>query len=165
VERRTGAVLGLSHRLWGLLGESLQALDARDVGFVLTRDGYVPSFLAQAWGALLFERLGEVVMVCRPIPGHPNTLRPVAVVRDGTPAAAEWSRRGEPLSAYDLPLATVFLHVAQWWTASAGFVTTTLRPVSPGNVLSEVAARTLQDRSGLALRQAVPSHHPPRGRS
>jgi hypothetical protein len=150
-DRLSGGVLGLSNRLWGLLRQSLTALDAPEVGFVFTRDGYTPSYVAQGWGGLLFERLGELVVVCRPIPGQPGTLRPVAIVRGGTPVAADWARRGEPLSPYDLPLATVFLHYATWATASTGYVSTTLRPVAPGNVLSPVAARTLQARSGLGL--------------
>ncbi|MCW2621031.1 MAG: hypothetical protein JWL64_633 [Frankiales bacterium] len=150
-DRLTGAVLGLSNRLWGLLGESLTALGAHDVGFVFTRDGYTPSYVAQAWGGLLFEGLGDLVVICRPVPGQPGTLRPVTIVRAGTPAAADWARRGEALSPYDLPLATVFLHYATWTTGSSGYVSTTLRPVSPGNVLSPVAARTLQARSGLGL--------------
>jgi hypothetical protein len=150
-DRLTESVLGLSNRLWALLSESLVALGAHDVGFVFTRDGYTPSYVAQAWGSLLFEQLGDLVVICRPIPGQPGTLRPVAVVRGGTPAAADWARRGEQLSPYDLPLATVFLHYATWCTGSSGYVATTLRPVAPGNVLSPVAARTLQARSGLGL--------------
>ncbi len=87
-------------------------------------------------------------MVARPVPGRTD-LRPVAVYRSGSPAALQWSRAGEQLSVYDLPLAPVLLHLAQFCTAGTGHAVTTLRPPAPGSAVSPVAARTWQARSGL----------------
>ena len=148
-DRLTGQVFGLSNRYWGLLDSSLTALAAPHVAAALTRDGYVPAALARAWGGLLFERLGDLVVVARPVPGRGSALRPVAVYAKGSPAALSWARAGEQLSAYDLPVARVLLGYAQFCTGGTGHTTTTLRPPAPGTPVSEVAARTWQRRSGL----------------
>ncbi len=145
---RTGTVLGLSNRLWQLTGQSLTALEAPHVGLAWTRDGYVPSWLGRSWGGVLFDRLGELVVVARPVPGRVD-LRPVAVYRSGSPSALQWARAGEQLSVYDLPFAPVLLHVAQFLSAGTGHTTTTLRPPAPGSAVSPVAARVWQVRSGL----------------
>ncbi len=150
-DRLSGAVLGLSNRLWGLLGESLAALSAPLVPVAHVHDGYVPSWLGRVWGATLFESLGDLVVVARPVPGH-RDLRPVAVYRAGSPAALQWSRAGEQLSVYDLPFAPVFLQYAQFCSAGTGHTLTTLRPPAPGTPVSAVAARTWQRRSGLYAR-------------
>jgi len=147
-DRLTGNVLGLPNRLWVLLGESLTALGAPKVAGAFVRDGYVPSWLAQSWGAVLFDSLGELVVVARPVPGRVD-LRPVAIYRSGSPAAITWSRAGEQLSVYDLPFAPVLLQYAQFCSAGTGYAVTTLRPPSPGSAVSAVAARTWQIRSGL----------------
>ena len=147
-DRRSGSVLGLSNRLWALLGQSLTALDALHVGVAFTRDGHVPSWVARAWGDALFERMSELVVVARPVPGRLD-LRPVAVYRSGSPSALQWARAGEQLSVYDLPVAPVLLSYAQFCTAGSGHTTTTLRPPAPGSAVSPVAARTWQRRSGL----------------
>ena len=147
-DRLTGQVLGLSNRLWGLVGQSLSALGAPRVAEAFTRDGYVPSWVGRGWGAALFDGLGQLVVVARPVPGHVD-LRPVAIYRSGSPAALQWARAGEQLSVYDLPFAPVLLHYAQFCSAGTGHTTTTLRPPAPGSSVSPVAARTLQVRSGL----------------
>ncbi len=157
-DRLTGAVLGLPNRLWGLLGESLTALDAPHVAEAFVRDGYVPSWLARSWGAALFDSLGELVVVARPVAGR-TELQPVAIYRTGSPAALTWSRAGEQLSVYDLPFAPVLLYYAQFCTAGTGHAVTTLRPPSPGSAVSAVAARTWQTRSGL-----YPAHRRPEKR-
>lgn len=146
-DRLGGDVLGLSNRLWTLVGQSLTALSAPSPQ-AFSRDGYVPSWLARSWGAVLFDDLGELVVVARPVPGH-RDLRPVAVYRTGSPAALHWARSGEQLSVYDLPIAPVLLRYAQFCSAGTGHTTTTLRPPAPGTPVSPVAARTWQDRSGL----------------
>lgn len=146
-DRLTGVVLGLSNRLWSLVGQSLAALQVSH-GEAFVRDGYVPSWLARSWGAALFDDLGDLVVVARPVPGRED-LRPVAIHRGGSPAAVGWSRAGEQLSVYDLPLAPVLLHYAQFCSAGTGHTTTTLRPPAPGSARSPVAARTWQVRSGL----------------
>ena len=148
-DRLSGAVLGLSNRLFGLLGQSLTALGAPSVADVLVPEGYVPSWLARQWGALLFDDLGDLVVVCRPVPGRGEVLRPLAVYRSGSPAGLTWARAGEQLSVYDLPFAPVLLSYAQFCSAGTGHTTTTLRPPAPGSTVSPVAARTLQSRSGL----------------
>ena len=94
-DRLTGQVLGLSNRLWGLVGQSLTALGAPRVSEAFTRDGYVPSWVGRGWGAALFDGLGQLVVVARPVPGHVD-LRPVAIYRSGSPAALQWARAGEP---------------------------------------------------------------------
>ena len=148
-DRLTGSVLGLSNRLWGLLGQSLAALQAPQVDAAFVRDGYVPSWLGRRWGEALFDGLGELVVVCRPLPERAGELRPLAVYRSGSPAGLQWARRGEQLSAYDLPLAPVLLHYAQFCSAGTGHTTTTLRPPAATTPVSAVAARTWQARSGL----------------
>lgn len=148
-DRLTGVVLGLSNRLFGLLGQSLAALSAPSVGTALVKDGYVPAWLARQWGAVLFDSLGDLVVVCRPVPGRGSDLRPLAVYRSGSPAGLSWARAGEQLSVYDLPFAPVLLGFAQFCSAGTGHTTTTLRPPAPGSAVSPVAARTWQARSGL----------------
>ena len=148
-DRLTGNVLGLSNRLFALLGQSLGALGAPSVGTVLVKDGYVPSWLARSWATLLFEDLGDLVVACRPVPGRGGELRPLAVYRAGSPAGLTWARAGEQLSVYDLPFAPVLLSYAQFCSAGTGHTTTTLRPPAAGSGVSPVAARTLQTRSGL----------------
>jgi len=148
-DRLTGGVLGMSNRVWGLLGQSLVALQAPQAEVAFVRDGYVPSWLARSWGAALFDGLGDLVVVCRPLPERGGELRPLAVYRVGAPAGLAWARRGEQLSVYDLPLAPVLLHYAQFCTAGTGHTTTTLRPPAPASPVSAVAARTWQVRSGL----------------
>ena len=143
----SGAVFGTSNRLWALLGGSLAALQAPRTAEAFSRDGYVPSWLARSWGDVLFERLGELVVVCRP--GHGGELRPLAVYQRDAPAGLRWARAGEQLSVYDLPLAAVLLRYAQFCSGGSGHTTTTLRPAAPGTPVSEVAARTWQARSGL----------------
>lgn len=147
-DRLTGAGLGLSNRLWGLLGQSLVALGAPRTPDALVRDGYVPSWLARSWGATLFDGLGDLVVVARPVPGR-TELRPVSLYRRGAPAGLQWARAGEQLSVYDLPFASVLLRFAQFCTAGTGHTVTTLRPPAPGSAISPVAARTWQTRSGL----------------
>ncbi len=148
-DRLTGTVLGLSNRLFGLLGQSLAALGAPSVGVVLVPDGYVPSWLARRWAGLLFDDLGDLVVACRPVPGRGSELHPLAVYRSGSPAGLTWARAGEQLSVYDLPFAPVLLQYAQFCSAGTGHTTTTLRPPAPGSAISPVAARTLQARSGM----------------
>ena len=148
-DRLTGTVLGLNNRLFALLGQSLAALEAPSVAAVLVRDGYVPSWLARQWAALLFDDLGDLVVACRPVPERSGELRPLAVYRAGSPAGLRWARAGEQLSVYDLPFAPVLLSYAQFCSAGTGHTTTTLRPPAPGSTVSPVAARTLQTRSGL----------------
>ena len=147
-DRLTGSVLGLPRRVWLLLADTLVALSAPRAELAARTDGYVPSWLARSWGEVLFSSLGDVVVVARPVPGR-TELRPVAVYRRGSPAGLTWSRAGEQLSVYDLPLAGVLLHVAQFCSAGTGHTVTTLRPPAPGTPLSAVAGRTLQVRSGL----------------
>jgi len=147
-DRLTGVVLGLSNRLWGLAGASLAALGAPRVSEAFSREAYIPSWLARSWGDALFDSLGDLVVVARPVAGRAE-LRPIAVYRRGAPAALQWSRAGEQLSVYDLPLASVLLHYAQFCSAGTGHTTTTLRPPAPGSAVSPVAARTWQIRSGL----------------
>ncbi len=149
VDRAGVQVFGTSHRLWGLLGDVLAALQAEQVAAAWTFDGYVPSWLARSWGDLLFRDLGEVVLVCRPLPGHSSELQPVGTYRRGSPAAAALTRAGEHLSVYDTPVATALLAFAQTCTATAGFSVTTLRPPAPGSPRSEVAVRRLLARSGM----------------
>ena len=117
-----------------------------------TRDGYVPSWLARGWGALLFDALGDVVLVCRPLPHRGPGLSPVGMYRTGSPAALHWARAGEQLSVYDTPVAPVVLSFAQFCASSTGFTATTLRPPAPGGARSEVAVRRLMARSGLLAR-------------
>ncbi len=148
-DRLTGGVLGLSGRLWSLTGQALSALDAPHLDPAWTKDGYVPARIARAWGALLFDGLGNLVVVCRPVPGRGAELRPLVVVRAGSSSAAAWARRGEPLSVYDVAFAPVLLRVAQFCTAGSGHTVTTLRPPAPATPLSEVAARVLLERSGV----------------
>lgn len=146
-DRLTGEVLGVPRLTWGLLGQGLVALQVpRAEAFV--PDGYVPSWLGRSWGDALFERLGELVVVARPLPGR-ALLRPVAAYRRGSPAALSWARSGEQLSVYDLPLATLMLRYAQFCSAGTGHTTTTLRPPAPGTPISDVAARVRRRRSGL----------------
>ena len=147
-DRLTGTVLGLSNRLHGLVEESLRALGAPLVAEAFRRDGYVPSWVGRGWGEALFEGLGDLVVVARPVPGRAD-LRPVAIYRRGAPAGLHWARAGEQLSVYDLPFAPVLLSYAQFCTAGTGHTATTLRPPAPGSALSPVAARTRQTRSGL----------------
>ena len=148
-DRLSGTVLGLSNRLFGLLGSSLAALSAPHLSEAYVKDGYVPSWLARRWGAALFDGLGDLVVVARPVPGRLGDLRPLAVYRSGSPAGLQWARSGEQLSVYDLPFAPVLLGYAQFCTAGTGHTVTTLRPPAPGSTVSPVAARTLQVRSGL----------------
>lgn len=146
---RSGApVFGTSNRLWGLTGDALRALQAERVATAWTRDGYVPSWLARSWADRLFADLGDVVLVCRPLPGRAE-LTPVATYRRGSPAAASLTRAGEHLSVCDTPVAPVLLAFAQACTATAGFSVTTLRPPAPGSARSDVAVRTLLVRSGM----------------
>ena len=170
-DRLTGVVLGLSNRRWRLLGQSLAALQAPQLETAFVRDGYVPSWLARSWGAALFDGLGDLQVVCRPLPERGGELRPLAVYRSGSPAALEWARRGEQLSAYDLPLAPVLLHYAQFCSAGTGHTVTTLRPpapatpVSTATPVSAVAARAWQVRSGLfpgpgPTRRSTPEKRP-----
>ena len=147
-DRLTGVVFGLSNRLWRLLGDSLTALGAPRMSEAFVRDGYVPSWLARAWGTVLFDSLGDLVVVARPVPGRVD-LRPVAVYRRGSPAALQWARAGEQLSVYDLPFAPVFLGYAQFCSAGTGHTVSTLRPPAPGSPVGPVAARALQARSAL----------------
>ena len=160
-DRLTGEVLGVPRLVWGLLDQSLYALQAfRPEAHVV--DGYVPSWLARSWATVLFERMGELVVVCRPLPGRGRQLRPLAVYRSGSPAALSWGRHGEQLSVYDLPLATLLLRYAQFCSAGTGHTTTTVRPPAPGTPVSEVAARVWQARSGLltASRPRTPAARP-----
>ena len=156
-DRLSGSVFGTSNRLWGLLHDVLAALDAERLDLAWTRDGYVPSWLARQWGARLFDSLGEVVVVSRPLPGHGSALQPVAVHRAGSPTAAQWARAGEPLSVYDTPMIGVVLSFAQFCSAGTGFTTTTLRPPAPGSARSEEAVRHLLQRSGMLRRSTRPS--------
>lgn len=155
-DRLTGSGLGLSNRLWGIVGQSLTALGAPRVAEAFRRDGYVPSWVAAGWGAALFEDLAALVVVARPVPGRTD-LRPVAIYRAGAPAALQWARAGEQLSVYDLPFAPVLLAYAQFCSAGTGHTTTTLRPPAPGSSVSPVAARALQVRSGLYGHSRRPS--------
>ncbi|MCW2777880.1 MAG: hypothetical protein JWN17_1605 [Frankiales bacterium] len=148
VDRTGDLVFGTSNLLWGLLGQVLTALSAEQVGTAWTRDGYVPSWLARSWGDTLFASLGDVVLVCRPVPGQTD-LHPVGTYRRGSPHEAAWSRAGEHLSVYDTPVASVVLSFAQACTAGSGFAVTTLRPPAPGSTNSDVAVRALLARSGL----------------
>ena len=149
---RTGAtVFGTSGLLWSLTGQVLHALGAPRADTAWTRDGYVPSWLARAWGDVLFADLGEAVLVCRPAPGRLGELQPVGTYRRGSPHQASWNRAGEHLSVYDTPVATVLLAFAQVCTASTGFVVTTLRPAASGTPRSDVAVRTLMRRSGVLV--------------
>jgi hypothetical protein len=148
-DRFSGEVYGASNRLWRVLGESLQALGGRGVAAAWVRDGYVPSWLAHEWGAVLFERLGELVLACRPDPHLGPGLHPVSVYRRGSPTALALRRAGEQLSAYETELASPALLLAQFLTASSGCTVTTLRPPAPGSVRSPVAVRRLIQRSGL----------------
>ena len=148
-DRLTGTVLGLSNRLFALLGQSLAALSAPVVATAYVKEGYVPSWLARQWAGVLFDDLGDLVVVCRPLAGRGGGLRPLAVYRTGSPAGLHWARAGEQLSVYDLPVAPVLLGYAQFCSAGTGHTTTTLRPPAPGSAVSPVAARTLQIRSGL----------------
>lgn len=156
-DRLTGEVLGVPRLVWGLLDQSLHALQvARPEAHV--PDGYVPSWLARSWGAALFDRMGELVVVCRPLPRRGPQLRPLGIYRSGSPAALSWARHGEQLSVYDLPLATLVLRYAQFCSAGTGHTATTLRPPAPGTPVSEVAARVRQARSGLL---SAPTPRPP----
>jgi hypothetical protein len=158
VDRSGELLFGASGRLWPLLGQVLLALAADRVEQAWTVDGYVPSWLARSWGDLLFADLGEVVVVCRPVPGRPpgssDALRPVGVYRRGAATEAAWHRAGEHLSVYDTPLATVLLRLAGVCTAGGGFAVTTLRPPAPGTPRSAVAVRSVLRRSGLLGRSA-----------
>ncbi|MCU1693018.1 MAG: hypothetical protein JWM64_2109 [Frankiales bacterium] len=155
VERTGLPLFGTSNRLWSLLGDVLTALQAEQAALAWTRDGYVPSWLARSWGDTLFRDLGEVVLVCRPLPGHGNELQPVGTYRRGSPAASSWTRAGEHLSVYDTPVAPVLLAFAQACTASSGFSVTTLRPPAPGSSRSPAAVHRLLVRSGM-LRLPAP---------
>lgn len=157
-DRLTGSVLGLPNVLFGLLGEALVALGASRPE-ALVRDGYVPSWLARSWGALLFDAIGDLVVVARPVVGRGPEMRPVALYRQGSPAALQWARAGEQLSVYDMPFAPVLLSWAQFCTAGTGHTTTTLRPPAPGSAPSPVAARVTLVRSGL-----LPARPGPRSR-
>lgn len=152
LDRAGVPVFGTSSRLWDLLGDALAALGADRLDLAWTRDGWVPSWLARSWGDLLFRDLGEVVLVCRPVPGRGPDLAPVRAYRRGAPGARDWAREGEHLSVYDTPLAAVLLRLAQACTATGGFSVTTLRPPAPGSAVSEVAARRLLVRSGVLRR-------------
>lgn len=156
-DRLSGAAFGTSNRLWDLLREVLGALEAERMDAAWTRDGYVPSWLARSWGARLFGGLGEVVLVCRPVPSRGPGLHPVGVYRAGSPDAARWARAGEQLSVYDTAVVPVVLSFAQFCTAGTGFTTTTLRPPAPGSARSEVAVRVLLERSGLLRRSTPPA--------
>jgi len=163
-DRWSGEVFGASNRLWRVLGECLGALGGLtppgwDLRGAWTRDGYVPSRLAQQWGRLLFDDLGEVVLSSRPDPRLGPGLHPVAVYRRGDPAAERYRRTGEQLSPYDTALATPALRLAQFLTASAGFGVTTLRPPAPGDARSEVAVQRLLARSGLLSSHRLRVHH------
>ncbi len=148
VDRSGAPVFGTSNLLWGLIGDVLRVLGAERADTAWTRDGYLPSWLVRSWGDRLFADLGEVVLVCRPLPGRAE-LSPVGTYRRGTAAAAAWTRAGEHLSVYDTPVVGVLLGFAQACTSTAGFAVTTLRPPAPGSVRSEEAVRTLIVRSGL----------------
>lgn len=148
-DRLTGDGLGLSNLLWLLLGQSLASLGAPHLDDAFVRDGYVPSWLGRTWGSLLFDQLGDLVVVCRPARGSGGDMRPVAVYRRGSPAALSWARHGEQLSVYELPCAPVMLGFAQFCSAGTGYAATTLRPAARGTPVSDVAARVMQIRSGL----------------
>lgn len=149
LDRAGEPLFGASSRLWALLGQVLGALRAERVTRAWTVDGYVPSWLARSWGDLLFADLGEVVLVCRPLPGRGPELTPIGTYRRGAALAPAWSRSGEHLGVYDTPVAPVLLRLAQTCTVSGGFSITTLRPPAPGSPRSEVAARRLLQRSGM----------------
>jgi hypothetical protein len=169
-DRLSGAAFGTSNRLWDLLRDVLLALEAERVDAAWSRDGYVPSWLARSWGARLFDGLGEVVLVCRPVSTRGPGLHPVGVYRAGSPLALRWARAGEQLSVYDTPIVPVVLNFAQFCTAGTGFTTTTLRPPAPGSARSDVAVRRLIERSGLLRRSTPggrgtsPAPHTPTGR-
>lgn len=152
VDRAGATEFGTSGLLWSLTGRVLLALGAPRADTAWTRDGYVPSWLARAWGDVLFADLGEAVLVCRPAPGRHDELQPVGTYRRGSPDQASWNRVGEHLSVYDTPVATVLLGFAQTCTGSTGFTVTTLRPPAPGTPRSDVAVRTLLRRSGVLVR-------------
>lgn len=155
IDRLTGAGFGLPNILFKMIGEALAALQAPHVQ-AYARDGYVPSWLARSWGELVFDRLSELVVVARPVPGRGSEMRPVAVYRQGSPAALHWARQGEQLSVYDMPFAPVVLGWAQFCTAGTGHTTTTLRPPAPGTPQSPVAVRVIMVRSGLLSARARP---------
>ncbi len=160
---RTGAlVFGAPNVLWALVGDVLGALGAPHADAARTRDGFVPSWLARAWGDVVFTDLGDVVVVARPIAARGPALRPVGVYRSGSPGSSAWSRAGEHVSVYDTPLATPLLGFAQACTVSAGYTVTTLRPPAPGDVPSSVAARRLLERSGLLRRAGAAARSPSR---
>ena len=152
LDRAGTPAFGTSSRLWSLTGQVLLALGAPRAGSAWTRDGYVPSWLARAWGDTLFADLGEAVLVCRPAAGRLGELQPIGTYRRGAADQAAWSRAGEHLSVYDTPVAAVLLRFAQTCTASTGFAVTTLRPAAPGTPRSDVAVRTLLRRSGVLVR-------------
>ena len=152
VDRSGVTAFGTSGLLWSLTGQVLLALGAPRADTAWTRDGYVPSWVARAWGDALFTDLGDAVLVCRPAPGRLDQLQPVGTYRRGSPDQAAWARAGEHLSVYDTPVATVLLLFAQTCTGSNGYTVTTLRPPAPGSPRSDVAVRTLLRRSGVLTR-------------
>jgi hypothetical protein len=161
-DRASGEVFPASNRLWGLLGLCLQALGGfapdPSVGIPGTpgtsvvpwpTDGYLPARVAHRFGRLLFEGLGTLVVTCRPVPGRPAELVPVAVAVAGSPAVDLQRREGEQLSAYDTELAGPALAFAAFCTGSSGLTMSTLRPPAPGDRPSRAAAARTLERSGL----------------
>ena len=162
-DRTTGQVFGLKNRLFDFAGQVLHALGGEAVPTAWTRDGYVPSWLAHRWGALLFNDLGEAVVVSRPDPSRGPGLHPVGVYRRGDPSAAHWALQGEQLSVYDTEAATGLLGLAQFLSATTGVTVTTMRPPAPATPVSEVAARWWLHRSRVLPPRGVPVR-PPRSR-
>lgn len=153
VDRSGAAVFGTSCVLWSLSLDGVAVLGGPqpDAARALAqdRDGFLPSWLARAWGDVLFERLADLVLVSRPARRGSTDLVPVGLYRRGTAVQAAWSRTGEHLGVYDTAVAPVLLHLAQVLTVAGGLVVTSLRPPAPGTPVSDVAARAVRRRSGL----------------